>query len=66
MICDGVYDTNVDTNNILSLLAEWYEEYFIDTPSTLLMREYYDIKYKRHDLDTPKYMEALSGEHSDE
>ena len=38
MICDGVYDTNVDTNNILYLLAEWYSEYFIDTPSILLMR----------------------------
>ena len=30
------------------------------------MREYYVIKSQIHDLDTPTYMEALSGENSEE
>ena len=49
------YDSNVDTDDILSLLAEWDAE-----------REYYAIKTHSHDPDTPTYMEALSGENSEE
>ena len=30
------------------------------------MREYYAIKTQSHDPDTPTYMEALSGENSEE
>ena len=29
-------------------------------------REYYALKYHNHDYDTPTYMEALLGKHSDE
>ena len=36
------------------------------TPSTFYMRESYSIKTKSHDTDTPTYMEALSGENSEE
>ena len=42
------YDSNVDTDDILSLLAEWDAE-----------RESYAIKTQIHDPDTPTYMEAL-------
>ena len=45
------YDRNVDTDDILSLLAEWDAE-----------RNYYAIKTQSHDPDTPTYMEAISGE----
>ena len=44
-------DSNVDTDDILSLLAEWDAE-----------RESYAIKTQSHDPDTPTYMEALSGD----
>ena len=66
MIHDGGYDRNVDTDEILSLLAEWDEEYCMDTPSMFHMREYYVIKYKIHDPDTPTYMDSLSGENAEE
>ena len=49
------YDTNVDTDDILSLLAEWEAE-----------RESYAIKTQSHDTDTPTYTEELSGENSEE
>ena len=55
MIQDRDYDSNVDMDDILSLLAEWEAE-----------REYYAIKTHGHDPDTPTYMEALSGENSEE
>ena len=55
MIQDRDYDSNVDTDDILSLLAEWDAE-----------REYYAIKTQSHDPDTPIYMEALSGENPEE
>ena len=38
----------------------------MDTPSTFNMRESYDLKTQSHDPDTPTYMEALSGENSEE
>ena len=38
MIQDGDFDSNVDTDDILSLLAEWDAEDCMDTPSTFHMR----------------------------
>ena len=38
----------------------------MDTPSTFHMKESYVIKTQSHDLDTPTYMEALSGENPEE
>ena len=66
MIQDRDFDRNVDTDDILSLLAEWDAEDFMDTPSTFHMRESYALKTQSHDPDTPTYMEALSGENSEE
>ena len=62
MIQDRDLNSNVDMDDILSLLAEWDTEYCMDTPSTFYMRESYAIKTQIHDPDTPTYMEALSGE----
>ena len=61
MIQDRDFDRNVDTDDILSLLAEWDAKDCMDTPSTFHMREYYALKTQNHDLDTPTYMEELSG-----
>ena len=55
MIQDRDYDSNVDEDDILSLMAEWDAE-----------RESYAIKTQSHDPDTPTYMESLSGENSEE
>ena len=59
-------DSNVDTDGILYLLAEWDAEDCMDTPSTFHMREYYALKTQGHDPGTPTYMQALSGENSEE
>ena len=53
-------------DDILSLLAEWYAEDSMDTPSTFHMREYYDLKTQSHVPDTATYIEALSGENTEE
>ena len=66
MIQDMDFDSNVDTDEILSLLAEWDAEDCMDTPSTFNMRESYALKTQSYDLDTPTYMEALSGENLEE
>ena len=66
MIQDSYFDSNVYTDENLSLLAEWDAEDCMDTPSTFHMRESYDLKTQSHDPDTPTYMEALSGENSEE
>ena len=66
MIQDRYLNINVDTDDILSLLAEWDAEDFMDTPSTFHMRESYVLKTQSHDPDNPTYMEALSGENSEE
>ena len=66
MIQDRDFDSNVDTDEIISLLAGWDAEYCMDTPSTFHMRENYALKTQSHDPDTPTYMEALSGENSEE
>ena len=57
--------SNVDTDDILSLLAEWDAEDFMDTPSTFHLRESYALKTQSHDPDTPTYMEGLSGENQE-
>ena len=47
-------------------MAEWDAEYCMDKPSTFHTRESYALKTQRYDSDTPTYMEALSGENSEE
>ena len=66
MIQDRNLDINVDTDIILSLLAEWDTEDCMETPSTFHMRESYALKTQSHGPDTPTYMEALSGENTEE
>ena len=66
IIQDRDFDSNVDTDDILSLLADWDAEDCMDTPSTFHMRESYALKTQSHDPDTPTYMEALSGENLEE
>ena len=66
MIQDTDSDSNVDTDDILSLLAEWDAEDCMDMPSTFHMRESYALKTQSHDPDTPTYMEALLGENPEE
>ena len=44
IIRDRDFDSNVDTDNILSLLAEWDAEDCMDTSSTFHMRESYALK----------------------
>ena len=79
-------------DEILSLMAEWDAEKYMDTSSMFHMRESYVLKSQsqnpdalqpgyainvsyerilcyqdpRHDPDTPTYMEALSGDKSEE
>ena len=52
-------NSNVDTDDIISLLAEWDSEDCMDTPSTFHMRESYVINTQSHDSDTPTYMGGL-------
>ena len=66
MIQDRDFDSNVDTDDILLLLAKWDAEDCIDMPSTFHMRESYALKTQSHDPDTPTYMEALVGENLEE
>ena len=47
-------------------MAEWDAEDCMDTPSEFHMRKSYVLKSQSHDPDTKKYMEALSGENTDE
>ena len=61
IIQDRDFDNNVDTDEILSLLAEWDAEECMDTPSKFHMIESYALKTQSHDPDTPTYMEELSG-----
>ena len=66
MIHYGYLNINEDMDEILSLMPEWDVEYYMDAPSTFYMRKYYVLKFQSHDLDTPTYMEALSGKLVDE
>ena len=63
MIQDGYYNSNIDTENIIYLLADQDAEDFMGTPSTFHMREYYALKSQSQDYEAPMYMEALSGEY---
>ena len=56
MIQDRDFNGNVDTDDILSLMAEWYAEDCMDTPSTFHMREYYVLKTQSNDTNTPTYI----------
>ena len=62
MIQDKYLNSNIDTDDILSLLDKWDAEDYMDTPSTFHIRESYVLNTQIHDPDTPTYMEALSGE----
>ena len=66
MIQDKDLNINVDTDDILLLLAEWDAKGCMDMPSTFHTRESYDLKNQSHNTDTPTYMKALSGENSEE
>ena len=66
MIQYRYFDSNVDTYDILPLLAEWDAEDCMDMPSTFHMRESYSLRTQSHDTDTPLYMEALSGKNVEE
>ena len=66
MIQDRNLNINVDTDHILSLLAEWGAEDWMDMPSKFHTRESYALNTQSHDPDTPMYMEELSGENSEE
>ena len=66
MIQYGDLNRNVNTDEILLLLAELCAEYFIQTPSMFHMREYYVLKSQSHDPDTKMYKEVLSGENTEE
>ena len=46
------YDRNVDTDEILLLMAKWDAENFMDISSIFHMRESYVLKYQSHDPDT--------------
>ena len=52
-------------HDILFLLDEWHAEYCMDMTSTFHMREYYVLKSRSHDTDTPTFMEALSVENTE-
>ena len=66
MIQYGDLNINVDTNDILTLLAEWGADNFMYTPSMFHLRESYVLKYQSHNPDTPTYMEALLGDNAEE
>ena len=58
------YDSNVDTDKILSLLYGWDSEYVMDDTSTYHMRESCTIKYQSRDTYDPTYMKEISGEYA--
>ena len=61
MIQDRVFYSNVDKDDILSLLAEWDSEECMDMPSTFHMREYYDLKTQSNEPDNSSIYVELSG-----
>ena len=63
---DRDINSNVDTDDILSLLFKWDVEYCMNMPSKVHMRESYVIKSQSHNPDNTTYMEALSGENEEE
>ena len=61
MVQDRDLNGNVDTDEILLLLAEWDAEDFMDASSINHMRKSYVLSSQSHDPGTPMYREALSG-----
>ena len=57
MIKYGDYNSNVDTNDILYLLADWDVEYCMDTLLKFHTREDYPLNYQSNYPDTPTHME---------
>ena len=66
MIQDRDLNRNVDNDDIILFLGDWYAEDCMDTPQMFHIRDYYVLKTQSHDNDTPTYMEALSGKNSEE
>ena len=66
MIQDGYLNRNVYADDILLLMAKWDAEEYMDTPSTVHMRNFYVRKSQSHDPDTPTYIDALSVENAEE
>ena len=54
----GYINRNVETDDILPLMAEWDEKDFMDTTSMFHMREPSVLKSQSHNPYTPTYMEA--------
>ena len=52
MIHDGDYDSNVDTDEILLLMANWDAENCMDISLTFHMRAFYVLKSQIHYPDT--------------
>ena len=48
MIQDRDFDSNVDADGIILLMAEWDAEDCMDTISTFHMKEYYALKTQSH------------------
>ena len=65
MIQEGYLNRNVDTYDIILLLAQWDAEDCMDMPSTFHMIESYALKSQGHDTDTSTYMEDLSVENAE-
>ena len=65
MIQYGDININVYTDDILSLLAEWYAEDCMNMPSTFHMRESYVLESQSHNPDNLTHMEALSGKNAE-
>ena len=66
MIQDGYINSNVDTDDIISLVSMWYAEDCMDLPSTFHMIKHYVLKYQIHYPYTPTYIESILGEHASE
>ena len=54
IIQDRDLNSNVDTDDILSLLAKWDAEDCMDTRSTFHIRESYALKTQSHDPDVQR------------
>ena len=56
MIKSGDYDKNIDTDEILSLMAYWDAEDSMDAKSRFHNREFYVLRLKSHNPNTQTYM----------
>ena len=66
MIQDRDLNININTDDILSLLAELNVDDCMDNLSKFHMRESYVLKSQIHYSDNPTYMESLSDENLEE